>query len=171
MNNLKKMMPLLMVLILIFVIIVVFLGRAKEQQMLTVYKGNLKQLPLEIKLGHYQDTQCGMPVTHLRDSAQVSAPDGKSWFFDDAGCLALWIEDKEFIDEANIWVYSEDTSEWIDGRTAWYSLTDDTPMHYGFRGYKQKKEGFIDFKTMQTKMLRGENMTDPYLRKELLGNR
>ncbi|MEA3373001.1 MAG: hypothetical protein U9Q62_04845 [Campylobacterota bacterium] len=163
-------MPILIVFALIAVIVAVFLGRAKEQQMLTVYEGNLKQLPVEIKLGHYQDTQCGMPVEQLGDSCQVSAPDGKTWFFDDVGCMALWIENKSFIDEAKIWVYSRDTDGWIDARTAWYSLTDNTPMRYGFGAYSTRQEGFIDFETMKLKMLRGENMTDPYVRRELLGN-
>ena len=170
MNILKKIMPILIVFALIAVIVTVFLGRAKEQQMLTVYEGNLKMLPVPIKLGHYQDTQCGMPVEHLADSCQVNAPDGKTWFFDDVGCMALWIENKSFINEAKIWVYSRDTNEWIDARSAWYSLVDDTPMRYGFGAYIKQEEKFIDFETMTLKMLRGENMTDPYVRRELLGN-
>lgn len=170
MNILKKVMPILMVFALIAVIVTVFLGRAKEQQMLTVYEGNLKMVPVPIKLGHYQDTQCGMPVEHLADSCQVNAPSGKTWFFDDVGCMAIWIENKSFIDDAKIWVYSRDTKDWIDARSAWYSLTDETPMRYGFGAYTKQQEGYIDFETMKLKMLRGENLTDPYVRRELLGN-
>lgn len=170
MNPLKKMMPLLVVLALIVVIVAVFLSRAKEQQMVTVYEGNLKQLPLAIKLGHYQDTQCGMPVQHLRDSVQVSAEDGKSWFFDDVGCMALWIRNKPFMAEAKIWVYTRDTEEWLDGRAAWFSRIDETPMRYGFAAYKAHAEGRVDFETMRLMMLRGENLADPHIRRELLGN-
>ena len=166
----KKVIPVLVVLGLIGIIVFVFLSRAKEQQMLTVYEGNLKRVPVEIKFGHYQDTQCGMPIEQIEDSCQVVAPDGKTWFFDDVGCMALWIENKSFIHDAKIWVYAKDKKAYIDARRAWYSLTDATPMHYGFGAYAKKKEGYIDFETMKVKMLRGENLTDPYIRKELLGN-
>jgi len=166
----KKILPVLVVFGLIGMIVFVFLSRAKEQQMLTVYEGNLKRLPVVIKLGHYQDTQCGMPIEKLENSCQVVAPDGKTWFFDDVGCMALWIENKAFIKDATIWVYAKDVQKYIDARTAWYSLTEETPMRYGFGAYAINKEGYIDFETMRAKMLRGENLTDPYIRKELLGN-
>lgn len=163
-------MPFLVVFALIAAIVLIFLSRAKEQQMLTVYEGNLKALPLEIKFGHYQDTQCGMPIEKIDDSCQVVAPDGKTWFFDDIGCMALWIEDKSFIDQAKIWVYAKDEKRYIDARVAWYSLTEETPMHYGFGAYRDQKPGYVDFATMKLRMLRGENMTDPYIRRELLGD-
>ncbi len=166
----KKLIPVLVIFALIGVIVFVFLSRAKEQQMLTVYEGNLQKVPIEIKFGHYQDTQCGMPIEKIEDSCQVVAPDGKTWFFDDVGCMATWIENKPFIDKAKIWVYAKDKKEYIDARSAWYALSDSTPMFYGFGAYTEKKESYIDFATMRLKMLRGENMTDPYIRKELLGD-
>jgi copper chaperone NosL len=167
----KKLFPILIILLLIVVIVVVFLSRAHEQQMLTVYEGNVALQPLPIHLHHYQDTQCGMPIESLEDSCQVAAPDGRTWFFDDVGCMVLWIQDKPFIDDAKIWVHSKESNGWIDARSAWYSRTDTTPMNYGFGAYETPEEGRIDFETMQRKMLRGENLTDPYIRKELLGNR
>lgn len=166
----KKMLPLLVIFALIAIIIFVFLSRAKEQQMLTVYEGNLKGSPVAIKFGHYQDTQCGMPIKKIDDSCQVVAPDGKTWFFDDIGCMALWIENKSFIDDAKIWVYAKDKQAYIDARDAWYTLTEQTPMHYGFGAFANKEKGAIDFETMKLKMLRGENLTDPYIRRELLGD-
>ncbi len=59
---------------------------------------------------------------------------------------------------------------WIDGRTAWYSRDDYTPMHYGFAAYLKQQDGFIDYAEMSLKMLRGENLTNPYVRKELRGD-
>jgi copper chaperone NosL len=165
----KKLFPYLIILAIISAIVAVFLNRAQTQQMLTVYTGNHEKKALPIKLGHYQDTQCGMPVEKLEDAAQAVAPDGKTWFFDDIGCLGLWMEDKAFKDELVIWVYAKDAKEWIDGRKAHYKLTDETPMHYGFGAYKQKQEGMIDFSTMQLKMLRNEHLNNPYTRRELLG--
>ncbi len=46
----------------------------------------------------------------------------------------------------------------------------ETPMHYGFGAYENLKEGMIDFNEMRLRMLRGENMSDPKIRKKLLGS-
>lgn len=165
----KKIIPYLVIVIIIIAIIAIFLSRASQQQMLTVYEGNTKRIALPIKLGHYQDTQCGMPIVNIQNAAQAIAPDGKTWFFDDIGCLALWMQDKAFKDKLVIWVYAKDTKTWIDGHKAWYSLTDQTSKHYGFGAYTSKKEHYVDFDTMQLRMLRGESMANPYTRRELLG--
>jgi hypothetical protein len=165
----KKFLPYIIIAVIIFAIVGIFLSRASQQNMLTVYEGNTERKALNIKLNHYQDTQCGMPIKHLEDSAQAVAPDGKTWFFDDIGCLAIWMQDKSFKDKLIIWVYAIDAKTWINAQKAWYSLTDNTPMHYGFGAYKNKKENYIDFETMQLKMLRNENMSNPYYRRELLG--
>ncbi|MEA3523557.1 MAG: hypothetical protein U9R50_11375 [Campylobacterota bacterium] len=165
----KKFLPYIIIVLIILTMVSIFLSRASQQQMLTVYENNTERKALPIKLGHYQDTQCGMPIEQLQDSAQAVAPNGKTWFFDDIGCLAIWMEDKSFKDDLIIWVYAKDTKSWIDGHKAWYSLTDSTPMHYGFGAYVNKKESYINFKTMQLKMLRNENMSNPYYRRELLG--
>jgi len=166
----KKFLPFFIIIALIVAIVTVFLSRAAQQQMLTVYKGNTDLKPLPIHLHHYQDTQCGMPIESLEDSCQVAAPNGHTWFFDDVGCMVLWIQDKPFIDNAKLWVHSKESGKWIDARQAWYSRTDTTPMNYGFGAYESHSDRRIDFETMQRKMLRGENLTDPYTRKELLGN-
>ncbi len=41
-------------------------------------------------------------------------------------------------------------------------------MHYGFGVHEDKKKGYIDFKEMRLRMLRGENMTNPKIRKKIL---
>jgi hypothetical protein len=45
-------------------------------------------------------------------------------------------------------------------------------MHYGFGAYENAnaKEGMIDFNEMRLRMLRGETISDPKIRKKLLGN-
>jgi len=166
----KKLVPVLVTILLVATIAILVISRANQVQYLTVLKGNTSQQPVEIIFDHYQDTQCGMLIERLKDSAQAAAPDGKTWFFDDAGCLALWLGDNKHRDEMVLWVYTRDTEEWIDGRKAWYSRADRTVMHYGFAAYAQKKEDRIPFDEMYRKMLRGENLTNPYTRKELIGN-
>ena len=64
---------------------------------------------------------------------------------------------------------SIDTKQYINGRTAWYSRTDNTPMRYGFGAYEIKQDGFITFEEMSLKVLRNETLRNPYIQKELLG--
>jgi len=166
----KKLVPVLVTILLVATIAIIVISRAKQVNYLTVFKGNTERVPVEIVFDHYQDTQCGMLLEKLEDSAQAVAPDGKTWFFDDVGCLAQWLGDNKSRDEMVLWVYTRDTQEWLDARSVWYSRTDQTTMHFGFAAYREKKEGYVSFEDMYHKMLRGENLTNPYTRKELLGN-
>ena len=63
---------------------------------------------------------------------------------------------------------SLDTKKWIDGRKAYYSLDDITPMGNGFGSYENYKNGLVKFKEMELKMLRGETMNNPQIRQKLL---
>jgi hypothetical protein len=65
---------------------------------------------------------------------------------------------------------SRDTKKWIDGRSAFYSLVDKTPMGYGFGAYEKKAPTHVDFDTMRLRMLRGETLNNPHIRKQLLGH-
>ena len=64
---------------------------------------------------------------------------------------------------------SRDTQKYIDAKKAYYSLDEITPMGYGFGAYKLKQDGYVDYETMSLKMLRGENMNNPLIKKQLLG--
>jgi len=166
----KKITPFLIVLVLVGIIVSIFLSVASGGNMVVVHEGNLKRLPIEMKLNKYQDSDCGMVIDDLHYASQVVAKDGKTWFFHDHGGFVNWLEDKEFRDEVVIWVMSRDTEEWIDATKAFYSLTDNTPMGYGFGAHKNSVEGFIDFDTMRLRMLRGETMNNPFIKQKLLGN-
>ncbi len=165
----KKLLPIFTVIVLITIIILIFVSMSNEKRMIVIHEGNHSHAPVDVKLNHFQDTQCGMTISKLEHSAQAVAPDGRTWFFDDTGCLALWYKNIKFKDHAVIWVYSADTKEYIDGKKAWYSQTDPTTMGYGFGAYKNKKENMISFEEMLLKMYRGENLTNPSIRKKLLG--
>ena len=166
----KKLVPVFVTLLIVATIGLLVISRAQQVQYLTVLKGNTSREPVEIILDHYQDTECGMLLDRLKDSAQAVGTDGKTWFFDDVGCLALWLEKNKHRDEMVLWVYTRDTEEWVDGRQAWYSRTDRTAMNYGFAAHRNKADDRIVFDEMYRKMLRGENLTNPYIKKELLGN-
>lgn len=165
----KKILPFFTIIVIIAIIVIIFLSMSNSKQMVVLKEGNKTQTPLEIILGKYQDSDCGMVIDTLDYASQVISSDGKTWFFHDHGGMANWLKDKAFKDDAKIWVRTVDTKKYIDGRTAWYSKTDITPMRYGFGAYEQKQDGFITFEEMSLKMLRGETMANPIYKKELLG--
>ena len=165
----KRLMPFFVVFLIISIIITVFLSLASSQQMIVIKEGNFKQVPLTMELGKHQDSDCGMVIEDLDFASQVVSKSGKTWFFHDHGGFINWLKDKEFRDDVVIWVMSKDTKKWIDGKKAYYSLTDITPMGYGFGAYESRADGYIDFETMKLKMLRGETMNNPMIRKKLLG--
>ncbi|MDD3060515.1 MAG: hypothetical protein PHH41_04965 [Sulfurimonas sp.] len=166
---LKKLTPIVIVAAMIVLIVLLFLSLASKQNMIVIKEGNLKLLPLEMELHKYQDSDCGMVIEDLTYASQVVAPSGKTWFFHDHGGFVHWLEDKEFKDEAVIWVMSRDTHRWINAREAFYSLNESTPMGYGFGAYERTQEGFIDFDIMSLRTLRGETMNNPLIKKQLLG--
>ncbi len=162
----KKLLP---IFIIIVVIIIIVASVSKKEQIISVYEGNLEKKPIEIIPNRYADIECAMTIKSKKHSAQVISPSGKTWFFDDMGCLIKWLEDKKFKEDAILWTHAEDTASWIDAKKAWYVLTDATPMGYGFGAREHEVKDSINFEQMKLKMLRGENLTDPKLRKKLLG--
>lgn len=169
-NDMKKFTPVLIVLILVAIIVTLFLSLASKQNMVVIVEGNLEALPLQMELHKYQDSDCGMVIEDLEYASQVVAPNGKTWFFHDHGGFVHWLEDKTFRDDGTIWVMSKDSKKWINGRKAYYSLNDITPMGYGFGAYEVFQEGFVEFDVMRLKMLRGETMNNLLIKKQLLGD-
>ena len=165
----KKYTPYLFIVLLIAIIVLLFLSLGKIQKMVVIKEGNFEKIPLEIVLHKYQDSDCGMVIEDMTYVSQVISPDGKTWFFHDHGGFIHWLEDKPFKESAVVWVRTVDTKKYIDAKKAYYSLNDITPMGYGFGAYEQKKQAYVDYETMRLKMLRGETMNDPKLRKKLLG--
>lgn len=166
----RKLAPILVTIFLIAIMAVLVMSRAKQQGYVTVLTGNTDQQPVAFEPGRYQDTQCGMLLEQIADTAQAVSPNGKTWFFDDVGCLALWLDKVHQAQDFTLWVYTRDTNDWLDARAAWFSRSDETPMHFGFAAYADSAAGFVDFTRMSALMLRGDNLTNPYTRKELLGN-
>ncbi len=133
-----------------------------------VKTGNTERIPLKIESGKYFCSSCKMPVDSLKYSAQAVLENGDTYFFDDPGCVALWLNKIKDKDNVKIWMYSLDTKHWIDGRKAFYSIVENTPMFYGFGAYENKKPGLINFNEMFVRMIRGENLTNPKIRKQIL---
>lgn len=164
----KKLYPLLIILVILGIIGVIFVSMAKNDQPVTIVKGNTKMEALPLKVNFTNDPYCKMLITTQRNSTQAVAPDGSTWFFDDPACMVLWLQDKAFKDTAKLWIYTIDTKQWIDARKAWYGRTDETAMHYGFGARENQAENTIDFTTMQLHLYRGEHLGNPKIRKMLL---
>ena len=165
----KKLIPLLIILTVMGIIAIIFVSMAKDKQPVTVLKNNTQMKALPLKINFTNDSYCKMLITTERNSMQVVSPEGNTWFFDDPGCMVLWLQDKSFKNDAKIWVHSIDTNKWIDAKTAWYGVVDQTDMHYGFGARENKAEGCINYDEMTLRMLRGEHLGNPKIRKKLLG--
>lgn len=163
------MKNILVVLVIVSIIIGIFLSLADKTNMVVVKEGNLKKLPFAMELNKYQDSDCGMVIDNLIDASEVISPSLKTYFFHDHGGMVNWLSTKEFKDEAVIWVKSRDSKKFIDARVAHYSIDDITPMGNGFGAYELKKNNLISFDEMSLKMLRGENMNNPLIKKQLQG--
>ncbi|NKQ40831.1 MAG: hypothetical protein HF962_04595 [Sulfurovum sp.] len=165
----KRVLPILVSLVMIAIVVGILVSMAKDSATITVVKGNHDMKPLPIKLGQTNDPQCAMLIHTEENAAQVVAPDGRTWFFDDPGCMVLWLKQKSFKDKAKLWVYTIDTKRWTDARRAKYGVRDITVMHYGFGAREDETNETISFDEMLLRMYRGENLSNPKIRKKLLG--
>lgn len=165
----KKLLPLFIIIAILSIVAILIVSMAKDEQPITLVKGNVQQKPLAVKLNFTNDSYCKMRITQKRNSAQVVSADGKTWFFDDPACMVLWLKDKSFDTQAILWIHSIDTHTWIDARKAWYGRTDETAMHYGFGARATQTKDSIDFETMKLYVYRGEHLGNPKIRKKLLG--
>jgi copper chaperone NosL len=163
----KKAAPILASVLLMAIVAVVIVSVDRRQGYVTIHTGNTERRPVPMEPNRYQDTQCAMLIEDIDQAAQAVDARGRTWFFDDVGCLALWLEDRRD-DDLVLWVRTRDTGEWIDARRAWYSRDSQTIMEYGFAPHESALTGFVDFDTMVRMMFRGENLTNPYVRKALL---
>lgn len=153
-----------------FVLFSLFLVSSGCEKSNNAFEHNHDKKPLEFQMGTVKCPQCRMPINSLNNSVQLIISDGKTYLFDDVGCMVLWIEDnQQMLKELTIWVYAHDTKHWIDAKKAYFSLTDSTPMRYGFGAYEYEQKNLISFKKMRLRMLRGLTLKDPKIRKHLLG--
>ena len=147
----------------LFLVTLLFVGCERIE----VYKKSENGKPVEFKKGAVQCVECTMPLTTKLHTAQAVMPNGRVYFFDDPGCMAEWYlkqKEKNF----KLWVYTDDTHRYIEAQKAWYKLGDKTPMNYGFGAYEKRPNGGVDFETFIAMMARGENLTNPALRKKYL---
>jgi len=88
--------------------------------------------PAEPIWGKEPCAHCKMLVSDKRYAAQVAA-DGERYFFDDIGCMVLWIDTHPRAERA--WVHDASNAAWLDARTARYVAGVRTPMDFGFEAH------------------------------------
>ena len=154
------------IVIAVIVILLVSFGSSDGNRY--VYKGNTTHQAVDIKTKEYQCSECSMDIEDIKYAAQLIAKNGNTYFFDDIGCVVLWLENHT-PDIEVILTQTLDTHQWIDATKAWYSRIAPSPMGYGFGAVENKKEGLIDYEEMKLLMLQGKNLHDPFIKKKLLG--
>jgi len=164
----KIVINLLTLMIVVAIIVILFLSLGSEEGARYVYKGNTTHQIVPIKPKEYQCSECNMDVEKLEYAAQVITENGDTYFFDDIGCVVLWLENHK-VPVVKIVTQTLDTHQWIDAKKAWYSRIAHDPMGYGFAAVEVKKEGLINYDKMKIMMLQGKNLHDPFIKKKLLG--
>jgi len=113
--------------------------------------------------------QCNMSLPKSDINTAIIKNNDK-YYFDDVGCMVLYAKDNHIeFKKIDAKVFSNDTHSYINAKEAYYTINEETPMHYGFGAYKEKVKNSIDFDELILRMLRGENMANPKIRKQILG--
>ena len=114
--------------------------------------------------------KCNMELDKSNIDTAILENDGSFYYFDDIGCMILWSsQESKVLQLAKTKVFSKDTKRYIESHTANYTVNEKTPMAYGFRAYEKEVNKSINFNELTMKMLRGEHMANPKIRKQILG--
>ncbi len=114
--------------------------------------------------------QCNMELPKSNIYTSKLAQKSDTYWFDDIGCMVLWSKENNIdLNTIKSKVFSNDTKKYIDSSKAFYMIDEKTPMSYGFGAYEKKQENSLNFDKVIIKMLRGEHMANPKIRKQILG--
>ena len=164
----KILMNLITFALVIAVIVILLLSLGSEEGARYVFKDNTAFQAIPIKPKEYQCSECNMYVEDLDYAVQLITKEGDTYFYDDIGCVILWLEDHS-PDTQIILTKTLDTHQWIDATKAWYSRIAPSPMQYGFGAVEKQEEGLISYEEMKLLMLQGKHLHDPFIKKRLLG--
>lgn len=115
---------------------------------------------------------CNMKINSTSPFTVYLKVGDKTEYFDDIGCMILYINTHNFdVNRIKSMVVTMDTNKTLDAKEAYYKIDEQTPMHYGFAAYEHKSDGKIPFDEVYIKMLRGEHMANPKIRKQLSGDK
>jgi len=104
--------------------------------------------PTEPVWGKEPCAYCKMLVSDKRYAAQVIDENGEHRFFDDIGCMVLWMDARK--PAALAWAREPASGAWLDARTARYAQGARTPMDFGF---EVRPGGEIAFEAVRVAVL------------------
>jgi copper chaperone NosL len=80
---------------------------------------------------------CAMTLADERYGAELLSKDGDRAYFDDVGCLVIYLEEHQGSGEPrHLWARDAETGKWLDARSARYSPSaTPTPMDFGFEAH------------------------------------
>jgi len=110
--------------------------------------------PAEPVWGKEPCAHCKMLVSDKRYAAQVIDDGGEHRFFDDIGCMVLWIEAHK--PPSRTWVRESTSGAWLDARTARYVQGARTPMDFGFEA---RSGGEVAFEALRVAVLEKKRNT------------
>ncbi|MBU0721022.1 hypothetical protein KJ877_06730 [bacterium] len=127
----------------------------------------------EVALSSHAEHDTACPKCHMKVKASDTytatiSKNNKVSYFDDIGCMVLWAKENSIDLQSDIKVFTSDTKKYIPAHKAKYKINATTPMMYGFCAYESEDKDYIDFNEVVIKMLRGEHMGNPKIRKQLL---
>lgn len=85
--------------------------------------------------------RCNMLITNKHFAVEIiNKKTHKTHMFDDLGCAVLWFkeENKNWFNEATIWIADAKNANFINAREALYTKDNLTPMGYGLNAYKKE---------------------------------
>jgi hypothetical protein len=166
----KILMNVLTFLLIVSILIVLLVSLGDENGVKYIYKGNTEHKVIPFQSKEYRCSDCSMDVEDLHYAAELITQEGDTYFFDDIGCVVLWLQKHAKAKKnAKIFTQTLDTHQWIDAKDAWFSRIAPSPMGYGFAAYAKKEKKFVNYLQMQQMMLQGKNLYDPFVKKSLLG--
>ena len=89
--------------------------------------------PVEIALIEEICSHCRMAVSQAAFAAEVVQTDGSVDYFDDVGCLVLWVKERRVPEDSGLFVVDYQDGTWLDARDACFVRSGalDTPMGFG----------------------------------------
>ena len=159
--------------ILLAVIGALFYAMDFGEEIIVVSHNNTEKKPVEITLDKVKCSECGSLIKALANSSQVVLSNGTTYFFDDLGCMLLWLNKQKDRDTITIWVYTEDTEQYILAQNAYYSRLALSPIGYGFGAYEIRLYGSAsyNFEEVELFALRGETLLNPMILQLLIENK
>lgn len=96
--------------------------------------------PVDPVWGKEPCAHCKMLVGDKRYAAQAIDERGERAYFDDIGCLVLWLEARK--PPSHAWVRDASSGAWLDARAARFTSGARTPMDFGFEAHAAEGVSF-----------------------------